>query len=158
MQQDFNPQAERRKNTETDKYVLFLTSEFSQWFPSDFQDAAGRKFNCAEQYMMFRKAELFGDAESAQKILDAKTPDEQKALGRGVKGFDKDIWNAAAQGIVVVQSTRAGSGRTFRGQRLRDAGFLIADNLSPQKARILLALALTVTSEPAEIERIFRTY
>ena len=52
---------------------------------------------------------------------------------------------AAAQGVVVVQSTRAGSGRTFRGTRLRKAGFLIADNLKPQKARILLALALTVT-------------
>jgi L-asparaginase len=65
---------------------------------------------------------------------------------------------AAAQGVVVLQSTRAGSGRTFRGQRLRDAGVLISDNLTPQKARILLALALTRTSEPKEIERIFLTY
>ncbi len=104
MQQDFNAQKPEkswyRKNAETDKYVLFLTSEFSQWFPSDFTDAAGRKFNCAEQYMMFRKAELFGDADSAEKILKATTPDEQKALGRGVKGFDKDIWDAKAQSIV----------------------------------------------------------
>jgi L-asparaginase len=65
---------------------------------------------------------------------------------------------AVVQGVVVVQSTRAGSGRTFRGTRLREAGILIADNLNPQKARLLLALALTVTHEPAEIERIFRTY
>jgi L-asparaginase len=65
---------------------------------------------------------------------------------------------AAKQGIVVVQSTRAGSGRTFRGTKLRDAGFLIADNLNPQKARILLALALTVTSDPEAIMRMFRTY
>ena len=45
--------------------------------------------------------------------------------------------------------------------RLRDCakpGFLAADNLNPQKARILLALALTVTSDPDEIERIFATY
>ncbi|HVY15409.1 MAG TPA: asparaginase [Rhodopila sp.] len=65
---------------------------------------------------------------------------------------------AAANGVVVVQSTRAGSGRTFRGKRLREAGFLIADNLNPQKARILLSLALTVTRDPDEIARIFRTY
>ena len=65
---------------------------------------------------------------------------------------------AAAQGVVVVQSTRAGSGRTFRGTRLRDAGFLIADNLNPQKARILLSLALSVTQDPEEIARMFRTY
>lgn len=66
--------------------------------------------------------------------------------------------DAVARGVVVVQSTRAGSGRTVRGEKLRAAGFLIADNLNPQKARILLALALTVTSDPAEIMRIFRTY
>ena len=57
-----------------------------------------------------------------------------------------------------MQCTRAGSGRTFRGKRLREAGFLIADNLTPQKARILLALALTVTGDPEQITRIFLTY
>ncbi len=65
---------------------------------------------------------------------------------------------AAKAGVIVVQSTRAGSGRTFRTSRMREAGFLIADNLTPQKARILLALALSVTDDPAEIERMFRTY
>ena len=65
---------------------------------------------------------------------------------------------AVAQGIVVVQCTRAGSGRTFRGSRLAGAGFLIADNLLPQKARILLSLALTVTRDPEHIGAMFRTY
>ena len=65
---------------------------------------------------------------------------------------------AVAQGIVVVQSTRAGSGRTFLGKRLADAGVLIAGNLTPQKARILLALALTVTNDAEQIAHMFRTY
>src|SRR3978361_36365 len=65
---------------------------------------------------------------------------------------------AARQGIVVVQSTRAGSGRTFRGTRLQQGVCLIADNLNPQKARILLSLALTVTTDPETIMRLFRTY
>ena len=68
------------------------------------------------------------------------------------------LQDAAAQGVVVVQATRAGSGRAFRGTRLRNAGFLIADNLNPQKARILLAMALSVTQDPDEIARMFRTY
>jgi L-asparaginase len=68
------------------------------------------------------------------------------------------LTEAAQQGIVVVQSTRAGSGRTFRGTKLRQAGFLIADNLNPQKARILLSLALTVDNDPDTIMRMFRTY
>lgn len=65
---------------------------------------------------------------------------------------------AVKQGVVVMQSTRAGSGRTFKGKRLREGGLLITDNLNPQKARLLLALALTKTTDPAEIERIFLTY
>jgi L-asparaginase len=65
---------------------------------------------------------------------------------------------AVAQGVVVVQSTRAGSGRTFRGTRHAEAGFLIADNLNPQKARILLTLGLTVSADTAAITRMFREY
>ena len=65
---------------------------------------------------------------------------------------------AAAHGVTVVQSTRAGSGRTVRSARLQEWGFLAADNLTPQKARLLLALALGVTSDPAEIARIFSSY
>ncbi len=65
---------------------------------------------------------------------------------------------AVAQGLVVVQSTRAGSGRTFKGRRLREAGFLTADNLTPQKARLLLAVALAHTSDPAEIQQHFLRY
>lgn len=66
--------------------------------------------------------------------------------------------DAVQRGIVVVQSTRAGSGRTFRSTRLTQNGFLIADNLNPQKARLLLSLALTVTREPEQIARIFAEY
>ncbi len=68
------------------------------------------------------------------------------------------LTEAVQQGVVVVQSTRAGSGRTFRGTRARVSGFLVADNLNPQKARLLLALALTRTQDPAEITRMFETY
>ncbi len=68
------------------------------------------------------------------------------------------LTEAARQGIVVVQSTRAGSGRTFRGTKLEKSGFLIADNLNPQKARILLTLALTRTDDPETIMHMFRTY
>ncbi len=68
------------------------------------------------------------------------------------------LTQAVQDGVTVVQSTRAGSGRTFRGTRATQSGFLVADNLNPQKARLLLALALTVTNDPAEITRMFETY
>jgi L-asparaginase len=65
---------------------------------------------------------------------------------------------AVKQGVTVMQCSRAGSGRIYRSQRLTDAGILGTDNLNPQKARILLALALTKTSDPTEIARMFATY
>ncbi|MCO6414947.1 asparaginase [Siccirubricoccus sp. KC 17139] len=68
------------------------------------------------------------------------------------------LLEAKQMGVTVVQSTRAGSGRVFPTTKLAEAGFIPADNLNPQKARILLSLALTVSSEPLEIERIFATY
>lgn len=75
------------------------------------------------------------------------TPAETEALKEAARG-----------GVVVVQATRAGSGRTADITRLREAGFVNADNLNPQKSRILLALALTATRDPAEIAGMFRAY
>jgi L-asparaginase len=37
-------------------------------------------------------------------------------------------------------------------------GFVAAGNLQPWKARILLALALTRTTDPADIQRMFDAY
>jgi len=65
---------------------------------------------------------------------------------------------AVAAGVLVVSSTRAGSGRAFHPEKSREAGFLPADNLTPQKARILLSLALSKTSDKQEIARMFATY
>ena len=63
---------------------------------------------------------------------------------------------AVAAGVVVMQCTRAGSGRVFQSQRLRKAGILTTDNLTPQKARLLLALGLTRGA--GEVARVFATY
>ncbi len=65
---------------------------------------------------------------------------------------------AVAAGVTVVVSSRAGSGRTFPSSKIVESGFITADNLTPQKARILLALALTRTQDRGEITRMFATY
>ncbi|MFM7303456.1 MAG: asparaginase, partial [Alphaproteobacteria bacterium] len=65
---------------------------------------------------------------------------------------------AVAAGVKVVLSSRAGSGRTFRTQRGDKSGFISADNLTPQKARILLSLALTKGLDNDSIRRVFATY
>ncbi|HTP52313.1 MAG TPA: asparaginase [Anaeromyxobacteraceae bacterium] len=72
------------------------------------------------------------------------------------------IQQALAKGIPVVISTRVPNGRVLPnygfkggGKTLQEAGAIFADNLSPQKARILLMLALQTTSSAKEIQALF---
>jgi len=65
---------------------------------------------------------------------------------------------AAKSGVVVVQCSRAASGRVAPRRRLRESGIVAGEDLSPQKARILLMLALSTTSEIAAIQEAFSTY
>jgi len=68
----------------------------------------------------------------------------------------KELYDMA--GVVVVRSARVGAGRVIKDDNWQEPGFVAADNLSPQKARILLQLALTKTSKPDEIQKMFDEY
>jgi L-asparaginase len=59
---------------------------------------------------------------------------------------------------ILVRSSRTGNGRVIAREEYDAMGMVPADNLNPQKARILLMLALTKTRDPAEIKRIFASY
>jgi len=59
---------------------------------------------------------------------------------------------------VFVRSNRTGNGRVIARDEYDAMGMVPADNLNPQKARILLMLALTKTRRLEEIKRIFVTY
>jgi L-asparaginase len=65
---------------------------------------------------------------------------------------------AARAGIVVVQTSRAASGRVAPRRRLIETGIVAGEDLSPQKARILLMLALLTSGDVAAIAQAFRTY
>ncbi len=65
---------------------------------------------------------------------------------------------ARRRGVLIVVSSRALGGRVLSRESLRRHRIVTADNLSPQKARILLMLGLTVTEDPREIQRMFDEY
>jgi len=65
---------------------------------------------------------------------------------------------AATSGVVVVQCSRAATGRIAPRRRLRETGIVAGEDFSPQKARILLMLMLTETSEVAPIQAAFQRY
>jgi len=83
----------------TDKYVFFWNGVCSQWHASEFE-IDGKKYTCAEQYMMYKKALLFEDEEVANAIMRTNSPKEQKALGRKVRGFEKDKWEEVCREYV----------------------------------------------------------
>jgi L-asparaginase len=76
---------------------------------------------------------------------------------------------AAKKGVFVVTTTRTGAGRIAgRGGRGRGGATgpppeevrrrIAGEDLAPVKARVLLMLALSRTSDPAEIQRMFSEY
>lgn len=71
----------------------------SNWYLSNFQ-ADGMSFSSMEQYMMYRKACLFGDTPIADEILSTDNVGKIKALGRKVAGYDEIIWSGTRQVIV----------------------------------------------------------
>jgi L-asparaginase len=84
--------------------------------------------------------------------------------GVGDGNATKDVIDALAEavkkGVVVVRSTRTGSGIVRRNIELNDdtLGFVAALELNPQKARVLLRMALTKTQDSKEIQRFFELY
>lgn len=80
------------------------------------------------------------------------------APGLATPAETEALLEARRAGVIVVQGSRAGSGRVLPRTVLTERGFVAADNLNPQKARVLAMLALTVTDDAAQIQRIFDEY
>lgn len=76
--------------------------ELSQWYISDFvyEDIT---FSCMEQFMMYKKAMLFGDVETAGVIIGQSNvhPNVYRQLGRQITNFDEWIWTNECRDIVV---------------------------------------------------------
>ena len=106
----------------------------------------------------------YADADGA--LIDAAVA-QGKAEGLVIAGFptgsgtpaqDEAVKRVVAKGIPVVMTHRGGMGRV-QDTRPKEARPLIwGDNLTAQKARILLMLALTRTRNTAELQKIFETY
>lgn len=93
-----------------------------------------------------------------------------EAAAAGVKGLVLDgaaglsggqleaIERARAAGVIVVATAATRGGRVQNTMALRESGVIPGDNLTPGKARTLLQLALTTTSDPNEIRHFFDEY
>ena len=86
------------------KFVFFWklhhkNEEFSNWYPREFV-IEGIRYNCVEQYMMAKKAILFGDVTIYQQIMQTEDPGKCKDLGKLVRNFDPATWDSCKYEIV----------------------------------------------------------
>ncbi len=100
------------------------------------------------------------------KLAEAAVASGAKGIvhaGTGNGSIHKDtlpaLRKAARNGVVVVRSSRVPYGPTIiSDEEYEKAGFVHSGTLSPQKARILLQLALTKTNDPKVISEMFKKY
>ena len=82
--------------------------------------------------------------------------------GFGGGTFPPAVIDAAVKlvedGIPVVLATRSTAGRVVITPKKEEQGFIVSDNLLPQKARVLLMLGLTVTKDRHELQQLFYHY
>jgi ribA/ribD-fused uncharacterized protein len=94
--------------TDTSEPIYFFSLRehphgiFSQHHKCTFTDPKdpNPEFNCAEQYMMYHKAQTFNDTDTASKIRIATKPSAQKTLGGTVSNFKDTVWDSVKLGIV----------------------------------------------------------
>ena len=84
------------------------------------------------------------------KALAQAAPPGVVVATMGSGGMPPEMRSATADlarcGTVVVLSSRVGSGRVIQTKRMTQDGFIAADNLTPQKARVLLQLDFSSTT------------
>ena len=126
------------------------------------------EFDVSKTTQMPRVDIIFAAADSSPDLIDAAVANGAKGIV--IAGVGNGNMNAASiaaaskaakKGIAVVRSSRVPTGNVGRNVEINDdeMGFIASDELNPQKARILLALALLKAQRsPAELQTLFRTY
>lgn len=91
-----------------DSFVFFYKASddygyMSQWYKADFY-MGEKMFTTAEQFMMYMKAMIFDDHETANEILSTpdRHPSYHKTLGRSVKNFDAIKWMDKSLDVVAA--------------------------------------------------------
>ena len=86
------------------KIICFHTPDeengwLSNWFLSKFI-VDNISFSSIEQYMMYKKAEVFGDDSIMKEIMSTDDVGKIKAFGRQVHNYNNTVWNRMRQIII----------------------------------------------------------
>jgi len=115
---------------ETEKYIFFYGSFYSQWAIRDI-NINNVVYNTCEQYMMAQKALLFNDHYALNQIMESKDPKVQKSWGRKVRNFKVKEWEEKAQHVVFIANYAKFTQHEDLKKRLLDTGDKILVEASP---------------------------
>lgn len=107
---------------------------------------------------------VYGYSDAAEYLIDAMIEEGVEGIvvdgtGAGsLSGYSDAVKRAQEAGIVVVATARTRGGRVQETPRRQEANVVPGDNLPPEKARILLQLALTKTKDVSKISKYFIEY
>jgi len=125
------------------------------------------EFDVANVTKLPRVDVIFACLDMSPQLIDADVAGGVKGIviaGVGNGNMNKASVDAAAnavkKGVLVVRSSRVPTGVVGRNVELDDdkLGFVASDELNPQKARILLTLALLKPRAAGEIQKLYYTY
>ena len=132
-----------------------------------WKHTTGSEFDITNVTKLPRVDIIFGCADMSPDLIDAAVANGAKGIviagvgnGNMNKASLEAAERAAKKGVVVVRSSRVATGAVGRNIEVKDdeLGFVASDELNPQKARILLMLALVKPRSTAEIQQLFYTY
>ena len=123
-------------NADDSKFIFFWklhhkNEEFSNWYPREFM-IEGIRYNCVEQYMMAKKAMLFGDVTIYQQIMQTEDPGKCKEFGKLVRGFDPATWDSCKYEIVYNGNYAKFTQHPDLMAKLKATGDAILAEASPQ--------------------------
>jgi L-asparaginase type II len=143
-----------------DKVVFYREPVRKHTVASEFAGKAFDTLPAVEVAFAYREAPGYLiDAMVAQGVKGIVIEGTGAGSATGGDGKQTDaIKRAQAKGVVVVMTARTQGGRVQDTPRRRESNIVPGDNLLPEKARILLQLALTKTTDLGEITRMFSEY
>jgi len=132
-----------------------------------WKHTSASEFDVADVTRLPRVDIVYAYADMPPDSIDTSVKNGAKGIviaGVGNGNMNKSSLEAAARaaqkGVVVVRSTRVATGTVGRDVEVNgdQMNFVASDELNPQKARVLLMLALLKPRANSEIQNLFYTY
>ena len=143
------------------------TGKISWFEPMDKKQGKASEFSLDTLDKLPRVDIIYAHANMSADLIDAAIKSGAKGLviagvgdGNMTTPALDTLTKAAKNGVVVVRSTRLAAGLVLRNNEVNDdeKGFVASGELNPAKSRVLLQLALTKTTDPVLIQKMFYEY